>query len=692
LTATADIRNIALIGHSGAGKTILAEAMIHNIGDTKRLGKIEDGNTVMDYDEDEIARTLTISASLYPIPWKGKAITLVDTPGFSDFISEAKAMMQGVDAVGIVIAADDGPMVNTERLNSFAKDLLLGRMVFITKLEMEGTNFEKALDATTTAIGRMVPLTIPLGSEDGFEGVIDLMSMKAHKYSDDTGKPIISDIPADMKDEADEWHSRMIESIAETDEALIEKFLEDADISIDELKAALKAAVARGEAVPMCCGSGSKNIGVDVFMNIIADVMPSPLDVAPKKSADGETAIPCRDGDPASALVLKTRIDQFTGRMNTIRVFSGVIKPDLNLFNTGADKKERIGQMVILKGKDQVQVKELHAGEIGTLVKLESTRTGDTLCADSRKFSFAGVGFPLPIFSQAVKPKTRADETKMSEAMQRMQDEDPTFRYEQNAATKELLISGMGQTHIAVALGKLKNKFGVEVETATPKVPYKETIKGEARVEGKHKKQTGGAGQYGVVWIHFEPRDPNEDDPLEFVDKIVGGAIPKQFIPAVEKGLRQYMVNGVIAGYPLCGLRATVYDGKYHAVDSKEIAFVQAARKALKAGIAVASAILVEPIYMLTVYVPDENMGDIMGDMSSKRGRIQGTDNVGNLSVIKAKVPLAEVQNYVADLNSITAGKGTFEMVFDHYAEVPFELAQKIIDARKKEIVEEEDD
>lgn len=694
MTATTDIRNIALIGHSGAGKTTLAEAMIFDTGDTNHLGMVEEGNTVMDYDEDEIARTLTISASFYPLSWKEKTITLIDTPGFSDFISEARAMLYGVDAVAIVIDADTGPMVNTERLNGFAKEFGLARIVVITKLERENTNFEKAIDAATAAVGRMVPLTMPLGSEGGYEGVVDLLNMKVHKYPGDGREPEISDVPDDIKDDVEEWHGRMVESIAETDEGLIEKFLEDVEITTDELKAALKAAVARGESIPVCCASGAKNIGVDVFMDIIADIMPSPVDVPPRKGegAGGEVAVPCKDNDPVAALVLKTRIDQFTGRMNTIRVFSGVIKADLNLFNSSTDKKERIGQIMILKGKDQVPVKELRAGEIGTLVKLEATRTGDTLCADARKVTFPRIEFPQPIFSQAVKPKSRSDETKMSEAMKRMQDEDPTFRYEQNVATKELLIRGMGQTHLAVALNKLKNKFGVEVETNTPKVPYKETIKGEAKVEGKHRKQTGGAGQFGVVWIHFERRDANEEDPLEFVDKVVGGVIPKQFIPAVEKGLRQYMADGVIAGYPLCGLRATLYDGKHHPVDSKEIAFVQAARKALKEGIAKAVPILVEPIYSLTVYVPEENMGDIMGDLSSKRGRIHGTDNVGNLAVIKARVPLAEVQNYVADLNSITAGKGTFEMTFDHYEEVPYDIAQKIIAAKKKDIVDEDED
>jgi elongation factor G len=403
-------------------------------------------------------------------------------------------------------------------------------------------------------------------------------------------------------------------------------------------------------------------------------------------------AVACDEAAPVAALVIKTRIDQFTGRLNTVRVLSGVIKSDLNLFNSTTGKKERIGMMILLKGKEQEQVKELRAGQIGTLVKLDSTRTGDTLCEESRKLAFPPIPWPQPIYSLAVKPRSRQDETRMSSAMQRMMDEDPAFRYEQNGETKELLINGMGQVHLNVALDKLKRKFGVEVDTSIPKVPYKETIKGEAKVEGKHKKQTGGAGQFGVAWIHFQPRDPNESDPLEFVDNIVGGSIPKQFIPAVEKGLRQYMVAGAIAGYPICGLRAILYDGKYHPVDSKEIAFVQAARKALKLGMQQAKPILVEPIYNLTVYAPEENLGDIMGDLSSKRGRIYGTDKVGNLSVIKAKIPLAEIQEYVAGLNSLTQGRGTFEMVYDHYEEVPHEIANKIIAARAKLVVEEEED
>ncbi len=695
MTATADIRNIALAGHGGSGKTTLAEAMVYDASDMTRLGKVEEGNTVMDFNEDEIARKFTISSSFYPIAWNNKTISLVDTPGVSDFLSEARAMLHGVDAAALVIAADTGPQVNTGRLNAYAVEQGLARMVFITKLGREGTNFVKALEEIGKMVGKMVPLTIPIGSEGNLSGVIDLMNMKAHTYPGDGRKPEVGDIPAALKDTAAEWHNKMVESIAETDEALIEKFLEDAEISPDELKSALRAAVARGETVPVCCGSGARNIGVDIFMNTITDIMPSPLDMPPRKGTNGgggEVTIACKDGEPVAALVLKTRIDQFTGRMNTVRVFSGVIKPDMNLFNSSTGKKERIGQMSILKGKDQIPVKELHAGEIGTLIKLESARTGDTLSAESLKVTLPPPPFPQPIFWQAVKPKSRADETKVSEAMQRMMDEDSAFHYEQNAETKELLISGMGQTHLLVALDKLKNKFGVQVDTSIPKVPYKETIKSESKVEGKHKKQTGGAGQFGVAWIHFEPRDPNDPDPLEFVDAIVGGAIPRQFIPAVEKGLRQYLVHGVIAGYPLTGLRATLFDGKHHPVDSKEIAFIQAARKALKEGIAKANPILVEPIYNLTVYVPEEHMGDIMGDLSSKRGRIHGTDNIGNLSVIKARVPLAEVQNYVADLNSITAGKGTFEMVFDHYEEVPFEIAQKIIEARKKEMVEEEED
>ncbi len=694
MTSASDIRNIALIGHAAAGKTTLAEAMIFDIGATMRLGRIEEGNTVMDYDEDEIARTLTISSSFYPVPWKGKTISLIDTPGFSDFISEARAMLYGVDSVAIVVDADTGPQVNTERMNGFASELGLSRMVFITKLERENTNYERMVDTINANIGRTVPLAFPIGKEAGLKGVVDLLNMKAHIYSGDGKSPEITDIPADIKDEVAEWHSRMVESIAETDEALIEKFLEDTEISPDELRAALRAAVARGEAIPLCCGSGAKNIGVDVMMDIIAELMPSPADVAPRMAsgASGEVAVACDPSAPVAAIVIKTRIDQFTGRLNTVRVFSGTIRPDMNLYNPSTGKKERIGNMLILKGKEQVQVKELTAGEIGTIVKMESAQTGNTLCDESRKVTLPEIPFPQPIYFLAVKPKTRQDETKMSEAMQRMMDEDPAFHYEQNVETKELLISGMGQVHLAVALDKLKRKFGVEVETTKPKVPYKESIKGEARVEGKHKKQTGGAGQFGVAWIHFQPRDPNEQDPLEFVDKIVGGVIPRQFIPAVEKGLRQYMTAGAIAGYPICGIRATLYDGKYHPVDSKEIAFIQAARKALKAGMQQAKPVLLEPIYNLTVYAPEGNLGDIMGDLSSKRGRIQGTDTVGSLSVIKAKVPLAEVQDYVANLNSLTQGRGTFEMAFDHYEEVPHEIAQKIIDARKKDIVEEDED
>lgn len=687
------IRNVALVGHGDSGKTSIGEAMIYNIGDTTRLGDIEAGNTVLDYQDEEIARKITISSSFYPIPWKNAEVSLVDTPGYADFILEAKSSLRGVDGAVVVVDAMSGVEVGTMKAFGYAVELNLPRLIFINKLDRDNVDFDTAVESVKEAFGRPTILTIPIGLSAQLEGVIDLLTGTAWKFPGDGKKPEKTDIPADLADEVATYKQELIESIAETDESLMEKFFADEELTEAELYGALKKAVAAGDVVPVFCGSATKNIGIHNLLDGIVYLLPSPADRPPAvgHGIDSEEEITREPGldAPFSAFCFKTIVDPFAGRLNIIRVLSGKVTGDTNLYNSSLERKEKSSGLLKIKGKDTIGVKELHAGEIGAFVKMEETRTGHTVCEQAKAIVYPEIYYPQPVYWVAIEPASRDDEQKLSQGLQRISEEDPSFRYERNAETKELVISSMGQAHLKVLLEKLKNKFGVDVNQRPPTIAYRETIKGKAEVQGKHKKQTGGAGQFGECWLRLEPAERGTG--FQFVDEIFGGSIPRQFIPAVEKGVVETMEDGVIAGYKVVDVRVTVYDGKHHPVDSKEVAFKAAARKGFKAGFVQAQPILMEPIYTLETNVPSEYLGDIMGDLSSKRGRILGTDTQGKNSIIKATIPLQELQTYSADLNSMTGGRGTFEIEFSHYEEVPGDLQQRIIDARKGILKEDED-
>ncbi len=688
------IRNVALVGHGDCGKTSIGEAMIFNIGDTTRLGDIEAGNTVLDFSEEEIARKITVSSSFYPMPWKGKNITLIDTPGYADFIMEAKATMHAADGVIVVVDSVSGVEVMTEKVFRFADDLNLPRIVFVNKLDRDNSDFDRTLESIKELFGRPMALSLPIGKEEGFEGVVDLLSGIAWKFPGDGRKPEKVDIPPDIADKYASARQDMIETIAETDEALLEKFFADEELTSEELSAALKKAVLDRSLLPVLCGSATKNVGIHNLMDVMCDLLPSPADTHPRKGVkpgtDEEIERPGSLDAPFSAFCTKTIIDPFAGRLNVVRVFSGTITSDEQVYNVILDKKEKSSGLLKLKGKETEPVKRLSAGEIGAFVKLAETSTGHTTADQSDPILFPPIEYPQPVFWLAVMPKSRSDEQRMSQGMQRISEEDPTFVYERNTETKELVISGMGQAHITVALQKLKNKFNVEVTQKAPSIPYRETIKGTVEVQGKHKKQTGGRGQYGDCWLRLEPLPSGEG--FEFVNKIFGGSIPRNFIPAVEKGCIGAMEKGPVAGYAVVDIRVTVYDGSFHTVDSSEQAFKTAASKGFKAGFIQAQPILMEPIYNLEVHVPEEFMGDIMGDLSGKRGRIQGTDSKGHTTIVRAQIPLKELQTYSADLNSMTGGRGSFEIEISHYEEVPPDLMQKIITARKAALAGEEED
>ncbi|MFH1677147.1 MAG: elongation factor G, partial [bacterium] len=666
------IRNVALVGHGDHGKTSVAEAIIYDIGESNRLGNTEAGNTVLDFMEEEISRKVTISTTFYPVPWKKRDITLIDTPGYADFILEAKASLHAADAAVVVVAALPGVEVMTEKVYEYIRELDLPSIFFINKLDRENADINVALDTISSAFGRTLLLTLPIGKETNFEGVVDLLANVAYKFPGDGKSPEKIAIPPGMADEVANARQEMIESIAETDEALMEKFFADEELSKEELNKALRKAVIAREIKPVLCGSAVKNIGIQLLLDAMCDLLPSPADMPPRTGTDPKTKETIErapsETAPFSAFCFKTSIDPHAGRLSIIRVFSGKLTADQQVYNSTIDEKERMSGLFVLKGKDRVQVNEMTAGMIGAIQKLNETRTGHTVCASDAPIIYPPVRYPQPVYWRSIVPKSRADEQKMSQGLQRIVEEDPSFHIDRNTETKELVMSGMGHAHIIVAMDKLKNKFGVEVEQAVPTIAYRETIKGKAEVQGKHKKQTGGAGQFGECWLRLEPQEKGAG--FEFVDAIFGGSIPRQFIPAVEKGVIKAMEKGVIAGYPVVDIRVTVFDGKYHPVDSKEIAFITAGSKGFKAGFLQATPILMEPIYKVEIMVPEEHMGDIMGDLSSKRGRILGQDNKGHKTIIKALVPMKELVNYSADLNSMTGGRGSFEIEFSHYEEV----------------------
>lgn len=687
---TERIRNVALISHGGAGKTSLAEAMLYTSGAINRLGKVDAGNTTTDFDPDEIKRQVTIGTALAPLEWKGVKVNLLDTPGFFDFIGEVQGALRVADSAIVAVCAVSGVEVGTEKVWSYADAYNLPRLVFINKIDRENANFDAVLEQLRQFFGvKVFPLQFPLGQENSFKGVIDLVKMKALVYTDNTGLALQEeDIPAELQEKALNLREKLVEAAAEADDELMEKYLEEEPLSEEEINRALRIGTLEGKIVPVLCGSGIMNYGIQPLLDLVTSALPSPVDRPPASGAlpgkaDEEVVRKANPGEPLSALVFKTLADPYVGRVNYFRVYSGTLKADSQVFNFNKEKAERIGSLFFMRGKNQIQTDQIIVGDIGAVAKLAVTATGDTLGDKNNPIVFPPIEFPEPVISFAVEPKSKGDEEKVSAGLARFLEEDPTFRVERNTETKQIIISGMGDMHLDVIVERLSKKFGVDVNLKTPKVPYKETIRGTSKKEGKYKKQSGGRGQYGHVFLEISPLPRGEG--FVFEDKIVGGVVPRQYIPAVEKGVLEAMEEGNLAKYPVVDIKVSLYDGSYHTVDSSEMAFKIAASMALRGAIDQADPVLLEPIMDVEVTIPENFMGDIMGDLNSRRGRIQGMAPGQGLQVIKAQVPLAEMFDYAIDLRSMTQGRGFFTMKFSHYEEVPFQEAEKIIAAAKAE-------
>lgn len=686
---TAKIRNIGIVAHGGAGKTTLAEAILFDAGATSRLGKVEDGTTVTDFDEDEIKRGMSISSALAFCEWKGHKLNLVDTPGASIYLTDTRNCLRVLDSALVVVSSVSGVKVQTEKVWSFAESGNKTRVIFINKMDQEQADFFRVLeDVRKNLCSIATPVQLPIGAEASFRGVVDLIRMKALTYQGGgTGKSSEGEIPSDLKPKAEELRAALMEAVAESDDKLLERYLEAGTLSADELKAGLKRGVLGGRVVPVLCGSALKNIGIQPLLDLLTDVCPSPADRPAVEGLDpknGERLTrESSEGAPFSALVFKTITDPYAGKITLFRVYSGLLSSDSTVYNVSKGCKERIGQVVLLRGKNQVQVPALGPGDLGAVVKLKETGTGDTLCDERNPIRLEPMEIPSPIIEYAIMPKTKGDEEKMSVGLQRLREEDPSLQVRRDLQTKEIILAGMGKAHLEIAIERLKRKFGLEVQMKTPRVPYKETIHGRVEVQGRHKKQTGGRGQFGDCWIKLEPLPRGGG--YEFVNQIVGGAIPRQYIPAVEKGIVEAMEEGVLAGYPVVDVRVTVYDGSYHTVDSSEMAFKIAGSLAFKKGVLQANPGLLEPIMTAEVAVPDESMGDVIGDLNSKRGRVLGVETKGKGQVIKAQVPLAEMLEYATQLKAITSDRGDYTMEFSHYDELPPHLKERVIAESKRE-------
>jgi elongation factor G len=686
--STEQLRNIALLSHGSAGKTSLAEALLFNTGAITRLGKVDEGTTVSDYDEEEIRRRISLNTSIIPCEWNGYKINVLDTPGYLDFVGEVKGAVRVVEGALILLDAAAGVEVGTDLVWGYANEQNLPRLVFINKMDRENANFKRCLEALKQKFeASFIPIQLPIGSQADFEGVVDLIAMKAYLGS----QAKEGEIPVHLRDEANDYRLQLLEAAAESEDELIVKYLEGAELTEEEIRRGLKARVMAGNVVPVLCGSATANIGIQPLLQAIIAYLPSPAEageIVGTNPATGEKeTLQPNEMNPLAALAFKTLADPYVGKLTYFRVYSGLMESDSRVFNSRSGQEERIGQLYILRGKTQIPTDRIRAGDIGAVAKLANTSTGDTLCDKGHPIVLPPPTFPKPVFSAAVHPKTKADLDKMSTTLARLVEEDPTLRVEREPSTGETILSGMGESHIDIAAKRLYQKFGVNITTSIPKVPYRETITKTASAQGRHKKQTGGRGQFGDVFIRFEPLPRGSG--FEFVDEIHGGVVPNQYIPAVEKGLREIMEKGVLAGYPTTDFRAVLYDGSYHPVDSSEISFKLAAHLAFKKGIPEAGPVLLEPIMNVTITIPEEFTGDVLGDLNSKRARVQGMEQRRGMTIITAQAPLAEMQRYATDLRSMTQGRGIHTMEFSHYEEVPSHIAQRIIEEAQREAEKE---
>ena len=688
-----DIRNVGAVGHGDSGKTTLTAGLLFTAGATNRLLRVDEGNTITDFDEEEVQRKVSISTAIAVAEWKKAKLNILDTPGYNIFINDTRAALVAADAALVVVDGVAGVEVQTEKVWSYADDYKQPRAVIINKLDRERSSFERALASVQEAFGRtVIPVQIPIGSERDFKGVVDLVRMKAYTYTPDgDGKGKESDIPADLADAAQTAHEALVELVAEGNDALLEEFFEKGTLPVEHILDGLQSGVKEMRLFPVMCCSALHNIGTDLILNFVADHLPAPTErqVIAKTNSE-ETVRKITDQGPCSAFVFKTTADPFAGRITYFKVYSGVVKNDVYLNNVQKGTAERLAHIGVPVGKTITPVTEVHAGDIGAVAKLKDTLTGDTLADKGVAFTYPPVQLPEPSIAFAIEAKSRQDEDRMGNAVHRLLEEDQSLRFYRDPQTKEFLLGGSGQQHVEVVASRLKKRYGVEVLLKAPKIPYRETIRGRADVQGRHKKQTGGHGQFGDCWIRMEPLARGAK--FEFVNEIFGGSIPKNYIPAVEKGILEAAEGGFLAGFPMVDFRVVLYDGSYHDVDSSELAFKLAARKAFKNAMQEAKPTLLEPIMNVEIQAPVEYAGDLMGDLNSRRGRISGMDTKGNTQFIRAQVPMAEMLNYQNDLTSMTQGRGVFTMEFDHYDYVPALQADKIIAAAKAAKTGEEEE
>jgi len=675
-----NIRNLVLLSHNGAGKTSLSEAILFTAGVINRLGKVDDGTTTSDYDPAEVKHNISINLSMLPCPWKGAKINLLDTPGYSDFVAEVKAAIRVSEEAVVMVCAASGVEVGTEQMWTYSEEASLPRLIFVNKMDRENADFYRTVNELQAKFGsRCVPMQLPIGAQSDFQGIVDLLAMKSY-----TGPEAKEDeIPSSLQSQVESFREKLVEAVAEVDDNLLEKYLGGEELSLEELSDGLRQAVVTGKVVPILVGSALKNIGTSSLLDAIYSYLPAPKEqgvVVIGDSGKQEMIEPNQDASLA-ALVFKTTADPYVGKLTYFRVYNGVIDSNSQVWNAARGEAERIGQLFNLRGKTQEPVSQVRAGDIGGVAKLSITGTGDTLCSQDKPVKIVPISFPEPIFSEAVYPKTKADLDKLGVALSRLTEEETTLRVHRENETGETILSGLGETQLEVAAEKMQRKFGVGVNLETPKVPYRETVTVPTKAEYKHKKQTGGHGQYGHVLLALEPLPSGGGH--EFADKVVGGRIPKNYIPAVEKGVNEAIQEGVLARYPVTDLKVTVYDGSFHPVDSSEICFKIAGAGALKKGLAQAQPILLEPIMNITVIVPEDYTGDIIGDLNTKRAQVQGMNPENGVNVIQAQVPLAEVLRYAIDLKSITQGRGSFTIEFSHYQPMPQPSTQKIIAQRQ---------
>lgn len=684
-----NLRNVGIIGHSGSGKTSLMEALLYHTGETDRLGRIEDGTTVSDYDVEEKRRKVSISTSIANCEWKDIKINLIDMPGYFDFVGEMIEGLNAVDISMISVCGVSGIEVGTEKAWEYATEHKMPKAIFINKLDRENSNFEKVLEQLKEKFGTsVVPIQYPIGSEDNFKGIVNIISNRARLFNPKTRQMEEADIPEELIDKVEECKQMLMEAVAETDETLLDKYFSEGELSKEEIYQGLVKATSNGDIAPIMCGSSLTGVGIHTLLEDIVECFPSPIESNMYMANDLKTNeyvnVKINESDLFSAFVFKTIADPFVGKLSMFRVITGVAKSDTVIYNSSKEKEEKIGTMYFIKGKQQISTSEIKAGDVGAVAKLQFTNTGDTLCTQAKPIVFDRMSFPLPVYSRAVVPKAKGDEDKISNGLAKLIEEDPTFAVSRDIENAETIISGLGSTHLDVIVSKLRNKFGADVTLQIPKTPYRETIKKFSDVQGKHKKQSGGHGQYGDVKIKFEPRNDGEEE-LQFVDAVVGGVVPRQYIPAVEKGLRECIQHGVLAGFPVIRLKATLHDGSYHPVDSSEMAFKIAASLSYKKGLQEAQPVLLEPVMHIEVEVPDDYMGDVIADINKKRGRILGMEPLSKGQKIMGEVPQAELYNYATDLRSITGARGTFRVRFERYEEVPSEIVSKVIAESKKD-------